>query len=307
MVTTQLRVSKEELKTRLGLSLEDKVRLTELRIQEVYEEREGRTHVAFSGGLDSTVLLHIARDMYPHIPAVFCDTGLEFPEIRSFVRTFKNVTWLKPHKSFVQVLSQHGHPVVSKRVAIAISRYRGAKDDKTRRLRKYGGINPTSGKKEKLGVIPRKYHYLINAPFKISDYCCDVMKKMPARRYTKATGSMPMVGEMADDCASRQLDYMKRGCNGFHLKSPKSTPIAFWTRKDVLSYLSLEGVKYSQIYDLGYKHTGCTFCMFGLQREQKETGTNRFETMKVTHRRLYDYCTNNLGLGAVLGYMSIPH
>lgn len=50
----------------------------------------------FSGGKDSQVLLHIARSMFPNIPAVFCDTGLEYPEIRKHVQTFENVVWMKP-------------------------------------------------------------------------------------------------------------------------------------------------------------------------------------------------------------------
>ena len=33
---------------------------------------------------------------FPDIPAVFVDTGLEYPEIREFVKTVPNVTWLRP-------------------------------------------------------------------------------------------------------------------------------------------------------------------------------------------------------------------
>ena len=32
-----------------------------------------------SGGKDSTVLLHIARELYPNIKALYVDTGLEYP------------------------------------------------------------------------------------------------------------------------------------------------------------------------------------------------------------------------------------
>ena len=45
-----------------------------------------------SGGKDSTVLLDLARRIYPDIPAVFIDTGLEYPELRDFVKTIPNVT-----------------------------------------------------------------------------------------------------------------------------------------------------------------------------------------------------------------------
>ena len=99
-----------QLQQMQGLPLELKVRKTQLRIREWYEHYNGDVYVSFSGGKDSTVLLHIVREMYPDVPAVFSDTGLEFPEIRAFVKTIPNVTWLKPAMSFRQVLEKHGYP-----------------------------------------------------------------------------------------------------------------------------------------------------------------------------------------------------
>lgn len=45
-----------------------------------------KVYVSFSGGKDSTVLLHLCRVIFPNILAVFCSTGNEFPEIIKFVR-----------------------------------------------------------------------------------------------------------------------------------------------------------------------------------------------------------------------------
>ena len=55
------------------------------RIIQWYEAKEGQVYVSFSGGKDSTVLLDKVRRLFPEVPAVFCDTGLEYPEIREFV------------------------------------------------------------------------------------------------------------------------------------------------------------------------------------------------------------------------------
>ena len=75
--------TKEYLAELQGYPLSMKLALTRQRIREwVNRFGEDGVYVSFSGGKDSTVLLHIVREMYPNIPAVFVDTGLEYPEIR---------------------------------------------------------------------------------------------------------------------------------------------------------------------------------------------------------------------------------
>lgn len=64
-----------------------------------------------SGGKDSTVLMHIARNHWMceyDIKGVFVDTGLEYPEIRQFVKTFDNVEIIRPKMSFVEVIKKNG-------------------------------------------------------------------------------------------------------------------------------------------------------------------------------------------------------
>ena len=107
-----------ELKSMQAAPLPVKVLLTKTRIREwINEFGEDGVYVSFSGGKDSTVLLDIVRQDYPNVPAVFCDTGLEYPEIREFVKTFDNVTWLKPELTFKQTIEKCGYPFVTKEVA----------------------------------------------------------------------------------------------------------------------------------------------------------------------------------------------
>jgi len=107
-----------DLQSMQAAPLSVKVRMTKSRIRDwVNEFGEDGVYVSFSGGKDSTVLLHLVREMYPNIPAVFCDTGLEYPEVRDFVKTFDNVTWLKPKLTFKQVIEKYGYPFISKEVA----------------------------------------------------------------------------------------------------------------------------------------------------------------------------------------------
>ena len=107
-----------ELHQLQGLPLNEKVKRTKARIKQGVEH-SGIDHVyiSFSGGKDSTVLLDIARQMYPDIKAVFLDTSLEFPELRQFVSSFDNVEYLKPPMNFRQVIEKYGYPVISKEVS----------------------------------------------------------------------------------------------------------------------------------------------------------------------------------------------
>ena len=110
----------QRLKELQALPLERKIMITQTRIMEWYQRYNGNVYVSFSGGKDSTVLLHIARKMFPDIPAVFSNTGLEYYEIQRFAKQHDNVTFIAPKIRFDQVVSQFGYPLISKEVAEAI-------------------------------------------------------------------------------------------------------------------------------------------------------------------------------------------
>ena len=112
-----------------ALPLDRKIQITQTRIIEWYTHYNGEVYVSFSGGKDSTVLLHIARKVFPDIKAVFSDTGLEYPEIREFARSFDNVDVVRPKMNFGQVISTYGYPLVGKEVAEAIYYARRIRSD----------------------------------------------------------------------------------------------------------------------------------------------------------------------------------
>ena len=282
-----------QLKQRQGQPLDIKEQLTANRIKAYYERLNGEVYVSFSGGKDSTALLHLVRRMYPNVPAVFVDTGLEYPEIRDFVKTVDNVTWLKPKMPFNQVIEKYGYPVISKETSQKIKEVRSTKSEKLENKR----IN---GDDKGNGKISEKWQFLINAPFKISDRCCHVMKKDPVKRYEKETGKGAIVGTMASDSRLREGSYLQHGCNSFEGR-PMSTPMAFWLESNVWDYIKKYNLPYSKIYDMGYTRTGCMFCMFGLHMDE----SNRFDMMKKTHPQIYNYCMDKLGLRDVIRYCGI--
>lgn len=292
-----------------GLPLDVKIAKSIQRIREWYEYYNGMVYVSFSGGKDSTVLMDLVKRTGLDIPSVFVDTGLEYPEIKSFVKSKENVIILKPKLSFLQVIEKYGYPVVSKEQAQYIEEYRNTHSEKLRDIR-------WNGNKYGRGKISVKWRYLVEAPFKISDQCCDIMKKSPAKKYERETGRQPMVGTMAHESSQRERLYLKNGCNSFDSKRPKSQPMGFWTEQDVLRYLKEYNVGYASVYGdivedeygalttTGEKRTGCMFCMFGCHLEK---GENKFQRMKRTHPKIYKYCIENLKLGTVLDYIKVKY
>ena len=214
---------------RKGLPYNLKLRLSEKRIREWYEYYGGQVYVSFSGGLDSTVLLDMVRKIYPDVEATFCDTGLEYPELKEFVKSFSNVTIIKPSMSFRQVIKQYGYPIVSKETAAKVRKLRHGNLSE-----KYRNYLLNGDERGKLGMLAKKWRILLDAPFDTSEKCCDVMKKKPFRDYQKQTEKYPFIGITQDEGFQRQRQYEKTGCNVFDANKPKSQPMGFWTKQDVL-------------------------------------------------------------------------
>ncbi len=110
----------ERLKELQALPLDRKIMISQARIIEWYTKNNGNVCVSFSGGKDSTVLLHLVRQAFPDVRAVFSNTGLEYPEIQKFAKSFDNVDVVTPKMRFDEVISTYGYPLISKEVSEAI-------------------------------------------------------------------------------------------------------------------------------------------------------------------------------------------
>ena len=352
--------SSYDLKQMQTVPLEQKIAMTKRRIREWYDYWDGMVYVSFSGGKDSTVLKHIVDSMHLDVPAVFVNTGLEYPEIQKFVRSIKDgkyecfnscVDIIRPEMRFDEVLKTHGYPVVSKEVSHKVHDANSAKRNgyENSYTNKYfnGEALTSDGKKSPYNM--EKWKFLLDADFNISHKCCDVMKKKPAKKYEKETGRKPIVGTMASESRLRYRNWVQYGCNAFDKGNPSSQPLSFWTEQDILHYIKKYNVPYASVYGdivptsedeqiegqlttfdilgdydgtllktTGCDRTGCIFCMFGCHLEKEP---NRFQRLKETHPRQYEYCINGgemvdgkwqpskegLGLGKVLDYINVKY
>ena len=331
-----------------SLPLEAKIIMTQQRIKQWHEYWDGQVYVSFSGGKDSTVLKHIVDGMYDDVPALFVNTGLEYPEIQKFAMSQKNVVTVRPKMRFDEVLKRYGYPVVSKDVAMTVRTAKYNKD--TYRFKKLAGTATDKEGNPSMYNMP-KWAFLMDAPFDTSSKCCDVMKKRPIHQYEKETGRKPIIGTMAQESRNRYVSWLKNGCNAFEAKKPTSQPLSFWTEQDVLHYIKMFNVPYCSVYGdivvreektedsvkgqmtiydaldeyeeailetTGCNRTGCIFCMFGCHLEKEP---NRFQMLKETHPRQYEYCIGGgemvdgkwqpnkegLGLGKVLEYIDVNY
>lgn len=299
----------DELRMLQALPLDLKIRRTQQRIREWvgYYGVDG-VCVSFSGGKDSTVLLHLVRELYPSVEAVFVNTGLEFPEIQKFAKSFENVKVLRPAMRFDEVICKYGYPLIGKQVANAIRYFKAGSNWAIKFM---NGLDGRTGEPDLYNQDRfAKWKALIDVDFNISDQCCDVMKETPLVKYEKEKNLASFVGLLAEESTRRTYAWLKTGCNAFSAGTSK--PLSFWTEQDVLAYIKQNNIPIASVYGevvydnsgeqynellcdcgcrlktTGRNRTGCIFCGFGAHLEKK--GEGRFERLKKTHPRQYEYC-----------------
>ena len=173
-----------------------------------------------------------------------------------------------------------------------------------------------------------KYKFFLDAPFEISDLCCDIMKKKPAHDYEKETGRKPIIATMASESVMRTQKWLQDGCNAFNVTRPHSNPMSFWTEQDVLLYIKENNLPICSVYGevvtdyeamgqcenqmsfadfgifynerpllktTGCQRTGCVLCGFGCHLEKEP---NRFQMLKETHPKFHNllYILKNNGV-----------
>ena len=317
--------TKDDLKYFQAMPLYLKIAFSKQRMRE-WVQRFGSNgvYVSFSGGKDSTVLADLyaqfCKEFGYEMWLAFVNTGLEYPEIQKFVKWYAehlqdkyeivvHLEVLRPKMRFDEVIKKYGYPLISKSVSNCVA---GAKKGQQSRINLLNGLDcDGSDRKSKFSQL--KYRPLLDVDFEVSDMCCDVMKKSPSYIYQRKTGKMPILATMAQESMLREKNWIKNGCNAFEAKHPQSAPMSFWTEQDVLQYIKQYEVPIANVYGdvveedndgceytetlfgdacgelrtTGCDRTGCIFCAFGCHLEKEPS---RFQRLKQTHPRQYEYC-----------------
>lgn len=290
-------------------------------------ERGLNTHVSV-GGLDSITLLVFLRSIGIDVPAI----SVSILEDKSIQRVHRQlgVACVKPLKTKAEVLSEFGYPVLSKEIAgkIALLQNPSEKNATVRHAiitgetGEYGGHRTDTRMKlsqkwlEKFGGADAEGAALgyAAAPFKVSDRCCYYLKEKPCDDWAKAHHSVPYLGLMASEGGRRQKSLMQNGCNYFGESTIRSAPFAIFSRSDLLQLALDLNVPVPEIYGeivrdmdgtlrtTGAQRTGCSMCGFGIQLEKRP---HRFDRLRKTNPKEWEFWMISMGWGQVLDYIGV--
>lgn len=303
----------QEFLQKMSLPYEAKIAHAQIKAREFYDRLGGEVFCSV-GGLDSITLLTFLRKFVAKdIPGV-------------------SVSVLED-KSKVQVIREHGFPVISKEKAGKIQRLQNPTPKNatirhaimTGETGAYGGYRTKeTGSRMRL---PQKWLNLFGgpenekygtdyqtAPFKVSADCCYYMKEKPCEDYAKETGRRPYMALMASEGGQRRFALVKHGCNYYGKTTIRSAPFAIFDRQDLLQlaldlkvpvpaiYGTIERDEKGQLYTTRAQRTGCSMCGFGIHIENRP---HRFDRLREDNPKEWHFWMYEMGWGAVLDYIGV--
>lgn len=170
------------------LTLYDRIEVIKTVIQ---KEGIDKFYLSFSGGKDSTVLHRLLDKALPGntIPRVFIDTGIEYKMIRDFVLKLaendKRFQIIKPSRPIKQTLEEFGYPFKSKQHSHNVAQYQ--RNGMSKSVRVYLLGENTKKGRSSLYHCPEilKYQFTDEFQIRVSDLCCQKMKKEPVHKWEK--------------------------------------------------------------------------------------------------------------------------
>jgi 3'-phosphoadenosine 5'-phosphosulfate sulfotransferase (PAPS reductase)/FAD synthetase len=275
-----MKITQEILAERLKWTLKQKIDHS-LYIIDAFNAQYPNSKIAYSGGIDSTVMLKLIRIVDKTKTAIFANTTNEFSEILHFVKDTENVEIVNPKMSFIKTVEQFGFPLISKKVARMVHDCKYPTDNNQASRTLYMTGIKRDGNRGKY-IIPERYKHLVDAPFDITHKCCDILKKNPMKDLSKEG---IFIGTMATDSGTRRGSYIKTGC--ISITEKKCMPLSIWKKEDIWDFVKQNNLKYCDIYDKGETNTGCAYCGFGCQFDK-----TRFDRLKEREPKRHEQMMN---------------
>lgn len=218
--------------------------------------------VAFSGGKDSLVALHLALQINPDIPVVFVNTGIEFPESLEYTRQLAKDWNLNFHEAnakvnFWRLTEEQGLPVAGR-----------------------GNTTFMRDLSENAGV-------------KLSNSCCHRMKETPARQfYREHDIEGTVTGLRVSESLMRKLNFADYGALRYSstYRTLISWPLYAWLDDDIAKYIETRNLPRNPIYEMGYKRVGCWACLQDMFYKD-----SRLFTLQEQHPNMYKTIRKKFG------------
>jgi len=264
--------------------LDYKISLAQNIIIEEYMRTNGNIFISFSGGKDSTVLMHIAKRLFPDLKVVFSDTTNEMSEIKKYIKQFPDVITVKPRMPFKKVVKVHGFPLVSKEISQKANELKHSNGKRTLFLRYYGDKKGNS-------ILPQKWRFLSEQKFDVTNKCCTILKKEPLEKWAKKNGNpKPLIALMSDESKLRQQLALYGNENGKKVYPFLRTG---WTEKDIWAYAKKYNIRFAECYYdrivngvliKALDRSGCEYCNFGVHLDKND----RFERSRALAPKRYE-------------------
>lgn len=264
------------LKEIQNLPLEHKIEETRVLLSFVLKQHT-RPIIAWSGGKDSTVLLHMALEQSPNIDVLWVNTGVEFPECMHFILDLRvkwnlNLHIAKPETTFWKVVDKFGWPMLGKGG-------NGGWQSRAAYLERKG--------KTKLAKATRDA--------RIGAACCRLLKKNPSDKlYRELEIDCVILGNMVAESRQRFLNWAQRG-DYYYAPSEnrhKAWPMAFWNDEDIWEYHSRFGLPHSAVYDKSHRRNGCWPCLMDFRFPD-----SKLSLLRQSHPKLWRFLLVDKGLG----------
>lgn len=246
-------------------------------INEKYD-LENNAYLSFSGGKDSTILHYLLDLALPgnKIPRVFINTGIEYLDIVKFVKDLASkddrFIILNSNIHLKHMLEDHGYPFKSKLHSKKLDQYqRGFRNKSLIEYRDGIRLNEIGNPVKPYLTCPNVLRYQFEEDFKLrlSEKCCDYLKKKPAKRWTKENNKSILLTGMRKEEGGQRVSI-----NCIAVKNNKLVsfhPLLVISNEWENWFIDQYNIELCKLYNPPYnfKRTGCKGCPFSLDLQQQ--------------------------------------